>query len=89
MSRSESLRNLGRAIATHPVPAEAVFVGFDLYLQVFASGKVRMIGFTAGGQRVAPEDARPDGAVPFPAIGRGVVVCFDPTLEPEAFRVAP
>lgn len=86
-----SLKDLGQAIARHPVPPEAVFVGFDLYLEVFSSGKVRMIGFVAGGGRVTPEDARPDGAVVFPAIGQppGIVVCFDPTLAPQAFRVAP
>jgi hypothetical protein len=89
MALSPRLKELGRAIAAHPVPPEAVFVGFDLYLEVFSSGKVRMIGFVAGGRRVEPEDARPDGAVPFPAIGQGVVVCFDPTLPPDGFRVAP
>ena len=83
------LRELGRAIATHPVPAEAVFVGFDLYVDVFSSGKVRMIGFGPGGERVHPEDARPPGCLPVPAIGRGVVVSFDPTLPPDGFRVAP
>jgi len=84
-----SLKDLGHAIAAHPVPAEAVFVGFDLYLDIFSSGKVQMIGFATGGTRIEPEDARPSGAVPFPAIGRGVVVCFDPTMPPDGFRVAP
>ena len=84
-----SLTDLGRAIATHPVPVEIAYVGFDLYLAVFSSGKVKMVGFKAGGEMATGEERPEESVVPFPTVGRGIVVSFDPTLEPDAFRLGP
>ena len=84
-----TLADLGHAIATHPVPVEIAYVGFDLYLSVFSSGKVKMVGFKAGGERATGEEGDSEPVVPFPTVGRGIVVSFDPTLEPDAFRLGP
>lgn len=84
-----SLTDLGRAIAAHPVPVEVAYVGFDLYLDIFSSGKVKMAGFKTGGERATGQEGPEESVVPFPTVGRGIVICFDPTLEPDGFRLGP
>lgn len=84
-----SLSDLGRAIAAHPVPVQVAYVGFDLYLDVFSSGRVKMVGFKAGGEMANGDEPPGESVVPFPTVGRGIVICFDPTLEPDAFRIGP
>lgn len=84
-----SLSDLGRAIAAHPVPVQVAYVGYDLYLAIFSSGKVKMIGFKKGGERATGQEGPNEPVVPFPTVGRGIVVCFDPTLDPDAFRLGP
>ena len=84
-----SLSDLGRAIATHPVPVEIAYVGFDLYLEVFSSGRVKMQGFKAGGEMATGNEGPDEPVVPFPTVGRGIVVSFDPTLDPDQFRLGP
>ena len=84
-----SLSDLGRAIAAYPIPVEVAYVGFDLYLKVFSSGRVKMTGFKAGGTIATGEESPDEPVVPFPTVGDGIVICFDPTLEPEAFRLGP
>jgi hypothetical protein len=84
-----SLQLLGRAIAEHPVKVEVAFCGFDLWLEVFASGKVATRVLKKGGVPAAAEE--PEGTItaPVPVIGADIVLSFDPTLPPEGFRLAP
>jgi hypothetical protein len=84
-----TLQELGRAIAQHPVKVAVAFCGFDLWLEVFASGKVETRMLKKGGVPAAAEE--PEGTIiaPVPVIGDAIVVAFDPTLPPEGFRLAP
>lgn len=84
-----SLSELGRAIAAHPVQVEVAYVGFDLYLAVFSSGKFKMTGFKKGGERATGKEGPDESVVPFPTVGRGIVISFDPTLAPDEFRLGP
>jgi hypothetical protein len=84
-----TLQELGRAIAQHPVKVAVAFCGFDLWLEVFASGKVETRMLKKGGVPAAAEE--PEGTItaPVPVIGAEIVLAFDPTLPPEGFRLAP
>jgi hypothetical protein len=84
-----SLQDLGRAIAQHPVKVAVAFCGFDLWLAVFASGKVAMRMLKKGGVPAAESEPEGTVAAPVPVIGGDIVVAFDPTLPPEGFRLAP
>ena len=81
------LKELGAAIAGHTTRVQVAFCGFDLWLDVFASGRVRMQPFKKGGVFAEPGD---EGiTVAMPVVGDGVVISFDPTLPPDGFRLAP
>jgi hypothetical protein len=84
-----SLQELGRAIANHPEKVAVAFCGFDLWLAVFASGKVETRVLKKGG--VPAGENEPEGTItaPVPVIGADIVIAFDPTLPPEGFRLAP
>ena len=84
-----SLQELGRAIATHPAKVAVAFCGFDLWLEVFGSGKVGTLLLKKGGLPAAEKE--PEGTVtaPVPVIGGDIVIAYDPTLPPGAFRLAP
>ncbi|MBX6367833.1 MAG: hypothetical protein IRZ04_07625 [Rhodospirillales bacterium] len=84
-----SLQELGQAIARHPVKVAVAFCGFDLWLAVFASGKVETRRLKKGG--VPADGSEPEGTItaPVPVIGGDIVVAFDPTLPPNGFRLAP
>lgn len=84
-----SVADLGAAIARHPTRVTAVFLGFDLWFDVLATGKVSARMFKKGG--VPAADDEPDSVVkiPLPIIGRGIVVAVDITLPPDGYRIAP
>lgn len=83
-----TVKELGSAIASHPEKVLAVFLGFDLWLEVLQTGKVTMKNFKKGGVPAAEDE--PDGVakVPLPIIGRDIVIGVDITLPPDGFRIA-
>ncbi|MCB9947484.1 MAG: hypothetical protein H6842_06630 [Rhodospirillaceae bacterium] len=81
------LKELGAAIAGHSTRVRVAFCGFDLWLEVFASGRVRLQPYKKGG--TPAEDGDEGILVPMPVVGDGVVISFDPTLPPDGFRLAP
>jgi hypothetical protein len=82
-----TVRELGAAIAAHPEKVTAVFLGFDLWIDVMATGKVGSRSYKKGG--VPASDIEPEGTikVPLPTIGRGIVIGVDITLPPDGFRI--
>ncbi len=84
-----SIRELGAAIAAHPVKVEVAFLGFDLWLETYASGRVHMKSFKKGGVPAAADEPEGTITVPIPVVGRDIVISFDPTLPPDGFRLAP
>ena len=86
---SEALERLESAIARRPDDVAVAFLGFDLWLELYSSGKVASRQFLPGG--VLAREEVPEGtlAVPIPVIFDHVVVNFDPTLKAEEFRLAP
>ena len=78
------------AIRARQAPPQAVFCGFDLWLEVCGSGHTSMCTFKSGGEIAdGTEDPEKTVLVPVLAIGRRIVLGFDPTLAPDAFRLAP
>jgi len=86
---SDALKALGEAIAAHPVRPEVAFCGIRLFVDAIASGRVTHRDFALDGStpRGAPREG--EVRVPMLAIAGRIVLSFDPTLEPEAFRLAP
>ncbi len=84
-----TLMELGQAIAQQPTPPRQVLCGFDLYLEVLGSGKLKPVHFLKGG--VPAKGDEPEGTlkVPLMAAGRGIVIGLDITLPPDAFRITP
>ena len=85
------LKELGAAIKASKTKTEVAFCGFDLWLEVFSSGRVQQGYFKKGGVRATPEEIE-DKALftfPMPIVGKGIVISFDPTLPPDKFRLAP
>ena len=86
---SPALKQLGQAIAKHPNPVLVAFLGFDLWLDVIGSGRVGSHGFTRGGKLATGDEDKETLVVPVAVIGKSIVINFDPTLPPDAFRLAP
>lgn len=86
-----AMKELGEAIKASQTKTEVAFCGFDLWLEIFSSGKVRQGYFKKGGVRATPEevDDTAQFTFPMPIVGRGIVISFDPTLPPDGFRLAP
>ena len=84
-----TVTELGAAIARHPNKVAAVFLGFDLWFDVLATGKVGSKMFKKGGIPVAEDDPDSMVKIPLPIIGRDIVVGVDITLPPDGYRIAP
>ena len=84
-----TVAELGVAIARHPNKVATVFLGFDLWLDVWSTGKVGSKMFKKGG--IPAEDDEPASVLklPLPVIGRDIVVCIDMSLPPDGYRIAP
>ena len=84
-----TVKELGAAIAAHPNKVAAVFLGFDLWFDVLATGKVTAKPFKKGG--IPAQDDEPDSVVqiPLPVVGRDIVVGVDITLPPDGYRILP
>lgn len=86
---SARMQALAEAIRARPVPAQAVFCGFDLWLEVCGSGHTSMCNFKAGGQVADGTESERTIVVPVMVIGKRIVVGFDPTLPPGEFQLKP
>lgn len=84
-----TVKELGSAIASHPNKVAAIFLGFDLWFDVLATGRVTAKMFKKGGIPAAADDPETVVKVPLPVVGRDIVVCVDVTLPPDGFRIAP
>ncbi len=84
-----NVADLGAAIARHPNKVAAVFLGFDLWFDVLATGKVGSKMFKAGGLPAEPDEPDSTVQIPLPVVGRDIVVAVDITLPPDGFRIAP
>ncbi len=84
-----SVKELGAAIAARSTPPAVAFLGFDLWLETYATGKVRVAPFKKGGVLASGDE--PEGTItaPIPVVGANIVISFDPTLPPDGFRLAP
>ena len=85
------LKELGAAIKESQTKTEVAFCGFDLWVEVFSSGRVTQGYFKKGGVRATPEEIEDTAffTFPMPIVGKGIVISFDPTLPPDEFRLAP
>ncbi len=85
------LKELGEAIKASQTKTEVAFCGFDLWLEVFSSGRVKQGYFKKGGVRATPEEIEDTAkfTFPMPVVGKGIVISFDPTLPPDGFRLVP
>lgn len=84
-----TLQDLGKAIAVHPQKVQIMFLGFDLWVEVYASGRVRPSLFKKGGIPTTEEDPYKGAKVPLMVVGDNIVVSVDITLPPDGFRLAP
>jgi hypothetical protein len=83
------MQALAEAIRARPTPPQAVFCGFDLWLEVCGSGHTSTCNFKAGGEIATGDEPENTVIVPVLVIGRRIVVGFDPTLAPDEFRLKP
>lgn len=87
---SPRMQALSKAIRVQDDPPRAVFCGFDLWLEVCGSGHASMCTFKPGGEIAdGSEDPEKTVLVPVLAIGKRIVLGFDPTLPPDEFRLKP
>ena len=84
-----TVAELGAAIARHPNKVASVFLGFDLWFDVLATGKVGSKMFKRGGIPAAEDEPDSVLKIPLPVVGRDIVVCVVITLPPDGFRIAP
>ena len=86
---SPKMQALAEAIRARQTPPQAVFCGFDLWLEVCGSGHTSMCNFKAGGQIADGTESERTVVVPVLVIGKRIVVGFDPTLPPSEFQLKP
>lgn len=84
-----TLHDLGLAIAKHPNKVKTMFLGFDLWVEVYCSGKVVPALFKKGGIPTTEEDPYKGAKIPLMVVGDNIVVSVDLTLPPSEFRLAP
>lgn len=84
-----NLQDLGDAIARHPHKVKTILLGFDLWLEVMTSGKVKTVDFLKGGEPATGEEPEGTMKIPLMAVGKDMVVSVDLSLPPDGFRLAP
>lgn len=86
---SPGLQALSQAIRARGTPPQAVFCGFDLWLEVLGSGHTSLRDYVAGGTPARGDE--PEGVlkVPLMVLGGRIVVSLDPTLPPDTFAFKP
>ncbi len=85
-----AMKELGEAIKSSSEAPRVAFLGFDLWLEVYSSGKVRNQAFKKGGHIASKEDTEDQNVITIlmPVVGRNIVISFDPTLGPDEYRLA-
>ncbi len=86
---SPRMQALAQAIRSRPAPPQAVFCGFDIWLEVCGSGHTSTCNVKAGGEIATGDEPENTVVVPVLVIGRRIVIGFDPTLAPDEFRLKP
>ena len=86
---SPKMQALAEAIRARQELPQAVFCGFDLWLEVCASGHTSTCTFKAGGAIATGDEPENTLLVPVLVIGKRIVVGFDPTLPPDDFVLKP
>lgn len=87
---SPRMEELAQAIRGRETPPQVVLCGFDFWLEICGSGHTTTCSFKAGGQIAdGSEDPEKTVLVPVMAIGKRIVVSFDPTLPPTEYRLKP
>lgn len=84
-----TVKELGAAIAAHPNKVTTIFLGFDLWFDVLATGKVTAKLFKKGGLPAAEDEPDSVVKIPLPIIGGDIVVGVDITLPPDGYRILP
>ncbi len=85
---SDRMQALADAIRAHPQPRTAL-LGFDLWLEAMSSPHVAPREFVAGGAFATGQEDPKVVKVPFPVLGRRVVIAFDASLPPQEFLIRP
>ena len=82
-----TIQELGAAIAQQKVPPRQIFCGFDLWLEVLGSGKLKMGEYLKGG--LPAQGDEPEGTLKVPLLVAGrSIIGLDATLPPDGFRLA-
>ena len=82
-----TIQELGAAIAQQKVPPRQIFCGFDLWLEVLGSGKLKMGEYLKGG--IPAQGDEPEGTLKVPLLVAGrSVIGLDVTLPPDGYRLA-
>ncbi len=84
-----TLRELGEAIARHPNRVRTILLGFDLWLEVMTSGRVKTAEFKRGGELAEGDEPEGTLKIPLMVVGRDMVVSVDLSLPPDGFRLTP
>ena len=86
---SPKMRALAEAVRKRETPPQAVFCGFDMWLEVCGSGHTSTCNFKAGGEIAMGDEPENTVVVPVLVIGKRIVVGFDPTLPAGEFVLKP
>lgn len=86
---SPALQTLSAAIRAHGKPPEVVMCGFDMWLEVMASGHTSTRDFLPGGIPARGDEEEGTLKIPIMVLGRSIVISFDPTLPPGDFVLKP
>lgn len=87
MTHPAGLKALGQAIASHQGKVRVAFCGFDLWVEVMSSGRVKTRNFKAGGLLAEETEPETTIVIPMMVVGDAIVISFDPTLPPDGFRL--
>ena len=84
------MRRIADGLRSHGSQPQAVFCGFDLWIEVMGSGHTSMKNFISGGKPASgEEDTGKVLVVPLTVLGGRMVVTLDPTIPPQEFYFKP
>lgn len=87
---SKNLQRIAEGLRSHGKPADALFCGFDLWLEVMGSPHTAPKNFVSGGQpATGEEDTEKTLVVPLMVLGGRMIVTLDPTIPPDEFYFRP
>jgi len=87
---SPNLRRIADGLRNHGQPPDAVFCGFDLWIEVLGSPHISLKDFLQGGVPAkGDEDKSKTLVIPIIVLGGKIIVCLDPTIPPGDFYFKP